>query len=45
MLEENEFIEYNNFNNNYYGTSKKEIERISQDGKVILLFLIKRSAY
>jgi len=39
MLQNNEFIEYNNFNNNYYGTSKKEIERISKEGKVCLLEL------
>lgn len=39
MLKNNEFIEFNNFNNNYYGTSKKEIERISKDGKVCLLEL------
>ena len=39
MLQNNEFIEFNNFNNNYYGTSKKEIERISIDGKICLLEL------
>ncbi len=39
MLYNKEFIEFNNFNNNYYGTSKKEIERISKDGKVCLLEL------
>lgn len=37
MLAKNEFIEFNNFNNNFYGTSKKEIERISKEGKICLL--------
>jgi guanylate kinase len=39
LKSENEFIEHNNFNGNYYGTSKKEIERISKDGKVCILEL------
>jgi len=39
MLANNEFIEFNYFNNNFYGTSKKEIERISKDRKVCLLEL------
>jgi len=39
MLKNNEFIEFNNFNGNYYGTAKQEIERISKEGKVCLLEL------
>lgn len=39
MLKNNEFIEYNLFNNNYYGTAKQEIERISKEGKICILEL------
>ena len=37
MIENNDLLENNCFNNNYYGTSKSEIERISKDGKVCIL--------
>jgi guanylate kinase len=30
MIKENKFIEYNCFNNNYYGTSKSELSRLSE---------------
>jgi guanylate kinase len=31
MLDNQEFIEYNEYNNNLYGTSYAELERCSQD--------------
>ena len=37
MIEKNDLLENNHFNNNYYGTSKSEIERISKEGKVCIL--------
>jgi guanylate kinase len=37
MIENNDLLENNSFNNNYYGTSKAEIERISKEGKVCIL--------
>jgi guanylate kinase len=37
MIENNDLLENNCFNNNYYGTSKSEIERISKEGKVCIL--------
>ena len=39
MIESNDLLENNCFNNNYYGTSKSEIERISKEGKVCILEL------
>lgn len=37
MINKESFIEYNLFNNDYYGISKKEVERISELGKICLL--------
>ena len=37
MIEKNDLLETNNFNNNYYGTSKTEIDRISKEGKICIL--------
>ena len=37
MLERNEFLEFNYFSGNYYGTSLKEITRIANLNKVCLL--------
>ncbi len=31
MIKDNEFIEYTQYNNNYYGTSKSELERTKTD--------------
>lgn len=39
MLNNNELLEHNNFNNNFYGTSKKEIDKINKLGKICLLEL------
>jgi len=39
MLKQNEFLEHNFFANNFYGTSKKEIERISKLGKICMMEL------
>ena len=36
-MEKKEFLEHNKFSGNYYGTCKKEIERINKDGKICLL--------
>ncbi len=39
MLQKDEFLEHNLFANNYYGTAKKEIDRISQLKKVCIMEL------
>lgn len=39
MIEGDDLLENNCFNNNYYGTSKKEIERIGKEGKICILEL------
>merc|ERR1711976_28895 len=37
MIANNDLLENNCFNNNYYGTSKLEIERIFAEGKICIL--------
>ena len=37
MIKKDEFIEYNFFNDNYYGTSKAEILKIEKEDKVCLV--------
>jgi len=37
MTEKNEFYEWASVHGNYYGTSKKEIDRIKKDGKIPIL--------
>lgn len=37
ILNKEGFLEYNFFNDNYYGTSKKEVKRISDENKICLL--------
>ena len=39
MIGEKQFIEHNLFNSNYYGTAKKEIQRINCMGKICILEL------
>ena len=34
MIENDEFVEYNLYGSNYYGTSKKELKRIAEYQKV-----------
>jgi guanylate kinase len=34
MIEKNDFVEYNLYGYNYYGTSKKELQRIADFKKV-----------
>jgi len=34
MIENDEFVEYNLYGSNYYGTSKKELKRIAEYEKV-----------
>lgn len=36
MILKDEFVEYNVFNGNYYGTSKKELIRLAEHKKVII---------
>ena len=38
-LENNEFIEYVKYGNNYYGTLKSEVERIVSEGKNVILVI------
>lgn len=35
MISNNEFVEHNLYGSNYYGTSKKELQRIAEYKKVI----------
>ena len=37
MIKDNEFIEYNFYNNNYYGTSKRELDKVNDNSKICLL--------
>ncbi|MCU0846936.1 MAG: guanylate kinase [Spirochaetes bacterium] len=37
MIEKDEFYEWASVHGNYYGTSKKEIDRIKKDGKIPIL--------
>ena len=37
MIKENEFVEYNNYNNNYYGTSKNELISKKSNKAILLL--------
>ena len=36
MIEKNELVEYNVFNKNYYGTSKKELAKLAEGKKVYI---------
>ena len=37
MIENNEFIEFAQYNNNYYGTELEEVRRAEIDGKICIL--------
>lgn len=37
MIKDGEFLEYNNFNDNYYGTPKKYVEDLANAGKDVIL--------
>ena len=39
MIENNEFLEYANYNNCYYGTPKKAATQMVQDGKICFLII------
>lgn len=38
-LDEGMFIEYNEFNNNFYGTPRKNLEKLIAEGKTVLLVI------
>lgn len=38
-VEQNEFVEYVKYGNNYYGTLKSEIERLRDEGKTVILVI------
>ena len=38
-LDNGEFIEYNEFNNNFYGTLRKNLEDLLSQGKIVLLVI------
>ena len=37
MIEKGELIEHTTFNNNYYGTPKKPLEKMIEDGQIVIL--------
>jgi guanylate kinase len=39
-MSKNEFIEVNKYNDNYYGTSLSELQRLNELGKVHFLLLM-----
>ncbi len=39
LIEEGAFIEYVNYGNNYYGTLKSEVSRLSEGGKTVILVI------
>ena len=41
MVEENGFVEHTTYNNNYYGTSKMELERLRTNNSVIYIIYLK----
>lgn len=39
LIAEDAFIEYVQYGNNYYGTLKSEVERLTKDGKTVILVI------